>query len=368
MLYNGNMGTRAPTDTVRAGWRDPAHTNVFQWGSRLLACHEYALPHTLDLSTLETIGPDTLKGNLELKAVSAHYRYDADEDSLVCVAFKAAVKPGQLPRVSFYEFNRDVDLKRSAIRLELPDANYAHDFCLTPSWFVLHITPFIDTRVETLKEIQRRKLFPGETMKYVAGLPSQFCLIERRPASGAQPKIMRFDVDPCHIYHYVNARESLVDGTVSFSACCLPPGFTMEWQDKAFLSNAGEAPGVMHSFALNPNTGSFVRSTVKGLETTSCEFPASSPYRHCPRSENVKTDIFYLMASSPSVAQPFTDVVKYNAATGHVSRWHSDGVVGEPCFVPRLGRASAWYGAEDDGYVIVQGQFVAWVFVYCARI
>jgi all-trans-8'-apo-beta-carotenal 15,15'-oxygenase len=354
MLYNGNMGTRAPKDTVRPGWRDPAHTNVFHWGSRLLACHEYALPHALNPTTLETLGADTLNNNLELKVVSAHYRYDADLDVLVCVAFKAALKPTAQPRVSFYEFDRSMTLKH-VLRMEIPAANYAHDFCLTPSWMVMHISPFIDTRPETLREMQKKELFPGETMKYVQGIPSQFCLIERRPRQNASPKILRFDIDPCHIYHYVNCRENAKTGVITFSACCLPVGFTMEWKDHVFLANSGDAPGVMHEYTISPREGSCVRTRIPGLETTSCEFPTANQYRHVPRSVKTKTDIFYLMASQPSVALPFTDVVKYNAATGAVSRWHAPfGVVGEPCFMPRLGRASAWHGEEDDGWVIVQ--------------
>jgi len=110
----------------------------------------------------------------------------------------------------------------------------------------------------------------------------------------------------------------------------------------------------MHRFDIDPTTGSFVHAPIKGLETTSCEFPLANAFRHVPRSPAIKSDIFYLMAAQPSVAQPFTDVVKYNAGTGHVSRWHSEGVCGEPCFIPRLGRASAWHGDEDDVYVIVQ--------------
>jgi len=34
--------------------------------------------------------------------------------------------------------------------------------------------------------------------------------------------------------------------------------------------------------------------------------------------------------------------------------WYSDGVIGEPVFMPRYGYESSVVGAEDDGYVIVQ--------------
>ena len=34
--------------------------------------------------------------------------------------------------------------------------------------------------------------------------------------------------------------------------------------------------------------------------------------------------------------------------------WYSEGIIGEPTFVPRLGYAGSDQGDEDDGYVLVQ--------------
>jgi len=244
---------------------------------------------------------------------------------------------------------------KHASRLQLESVNYAHDFVLTPNWYVVHVTPFIDTSLETLKEIMEGKNSPGQSMRYIPGTPSQFVLIERFPKGNEESrKVVRFHTEPCHIYHYAHCRENPETGIVSFQACCLPVNFNMEWQFKAFLSNTGDAPGVMHSYELNPHTGGISRRVTPGLESTSCEFPTTHPFRHCVRSSKVSTRYFYLMGGQPSVALPFSDVVKYDVETGMVSRWHSGGVVGEPCFIPRLGRASAWHGDEDDGWIVVQ--------------
>ncbi len=40
--------------------------------------------------------------------------------------------------------------------------------------------------------------------------------------------------------------------------------------------------------------------------------------------------------------------------TGSRQVWYSDGVIGEPMFVPRFGYESRDRGDEDDGYVLVQ--------------
>ena len=115
---------------------------------------------------------------------------------------------------------------------------------LTPSWYIVHVSPFIDTRPATYELIKKGKVFPGETMKYVPGAPSQMILIERRPAGGQAPKLVRFNIDPFHVFHFCNGREDAATGAVSFNAACLPPGFTMEWVDRAFLSNAVRAFGL----------------------------------------------------------------------------------------------------------------------------
>ncbi len=62
------------------------------------------------------------------------------------------------------------------------------------------------------------------------------------------------------------------------------------------------------------------------------------------------------MAAAPGLAVPFTDIVKCDAQSStEVGAWHFEGrVVGEPCFVPRLGHASAECGEEDDGWIIAQ--------------
>ena len=354
MLYDGQMGSRAPAESRRPGWRDPSHTNVMYHGGKIMTMHEYALPHALDPTTLETVGPDALGGALELRTMSAHFRYDADLDSLVTVAFKpGAPAANRAPHLSFYEFAPNWQLKR-ALRLSVDGLQYAHDFLITKTWYVVHVTPFVDTSPDTLARIAAGKLAPGESMRYVPGAPSQMCLVERFPADAAKPRILRLDTEPCHIYHYANCAED-ADGVVKFEACCLPVNFNMEWQHRGFLSNSGDAPGTMFEYEVDPrNGGSLARRVLPGLEATACEFPTTNPFRNCVRAPGVSARFFYLMAGAPGVALPFTDVVKYDTATRRVARWRSDGVVGEPCFVPRLGRASAWHGDEDDGWVIVQ--------------
>jgi len=61
------------------------------------------------------------------------------------------------------------------------------------------------------------------------------------------------------------------------------------------------------------------------------------------------------MAADKGCATPYQAIVKHDAeSSSGRAAWHTQGVVGEPCYIPRLGRASATAGAEDDGWVLVQ--------------
>jgi len=204
------------------------------------------------------------------------------------------------------------------------------------------MTPFVTADMETLMAIKAGKLSPGESMRHYPELPSKIVLIER-----FGDRVLQFDVGPCHIYHFGTCYQSGQD--ISFNAVCLPENFNMQWQHKMWLSNAGEAPGMLYRFNLQAVEGGAV--TYQLAANVSCEFPAVHPYRHVPEQPLRYT---YLMAAAEGKALPFTTIVKSDA-NGPSTCWSTGGqVIGEPCFVPRLGYSSAQFGDEDDGWLIAQ--------------
>lgn len=401
MLFPGQMGSRPPASSsdsphYNTRYRDPSHTNVFQWGGKVIAAHEYTFPHALQPATLLTLGRDHLNSSIErTRAMSAHFRYDADFDSLVVCGFRTGIPAlKKTPRLEVVEFDRAWNICEK-VYLEIDGLNYVHDFLLTPDFYIFHMTPFVDVSLETLMKIKSGQSSPGESMRYYPHLPSKMVFVERRRGvrngtekkatpevvdySDATRTVLQLDTEPCHIYHFtlcnqtVDVQNSRV--VIRFSACCLPKEFTMDWQYKAFLANTNDAPGRMHSYeAILPFTSetstakrtflpsecSLSRWVTPGLSDTSCEFPTTHPYRHCvrrpsnDRNNHLTYKYTYVMSSAAGTTLPFTDVVKHNQETSEVNRWHAEGVVGEPCFIPRLGHAGAWYGDEDDGWLLVQ--------------
>jgi len=225
-LFPGQMGTREfrdyrILDTVRAlmgqtmlmKWRDPSNTNVYYWGGKLITCYETKLPHVLDPKTLSTLGRDTFGGALDLNVLSAHPRIDHKKQRLVCFGLKPS---GTLPQLGIYEFDKDWNCK---VKRTIPMQGlfYSHDFLLTDTYYIFHMTPFVRfTKSQALKIVMGLN-GAGDFMKYYEDLPSKIILI---PRVATQP-ILQFNTDPCHIFHFSTCEENRLAGTIDFTAVCL---------------------------------------------------------------------------------------------------------------------------------------------------
>jgi all-trans-8'-apo-beta-carotenal 15,15'-oxygenase len=347
-LFPGQMGTRTAA-TKGKPYRNPAHTNVWEWGGVLVTSHEYALPHILDPATLETVGASLLSGALKsVRTLGAHPRFDMHQNRLVTESFKPTLPGGRPSTLFFAEFDRAWSCKHS-ITFNIEGMNYAHDYLLFKDFYIAHMTPFVTVSKENMRAIMEGKSSPGEQMKYNPQLPSRMYILPRY--DGKIP--IRFvDVMPCHIYHFGRALHDPLTDTVTFDACCLPKEFNMNWQKKFFLSNVVDAPGLMYNFAIDLKT---MKVKEEQADRAACEFPTVNPFRHIGNVTQPPR-YTYTMACDSGLTVPFQDVVKIDAICGSSGRqtWHSEGVVGEPFFMPRLGAASAFFGAEDDGWLIVQ--------------
>eukprot|EP00794_Sanderia_malayensis_P020118 gene20118-22089_t len=355
-IYRGQMGTanKQPVkDTIKAlsalvtgsklslNFRNPSNTNVFYWGGKLLSCYETSMPICLDPHNLETLGIDNLNGNLELSCLGAHFRVDAVNDRLVCFSQRPGV--GTLPKLAIYEFNQDWSLHRKQT-CSIEGLNYVHDFALLPDYYLVHITPFVKISAVSGFAIAAGWSSPGETMRYFKDQPSKLVLVPRDPARKDQ--IVTVNTGAYHMYHYGTAEQ--IGNCVQFVAPCYEEKFKMDFENGMWLSNASVAPGKLRQFTINIDEKTCVDKVV---DEASCEFISIHPYRHGFQGTNFN----YLMANDRQGQNvPFRDVIKYDTATGSRQVWHSEGIIGEPCFVPRFGYESRDRGCEDDGYVLVQ--------------
>ncbi|KAJ3219238.1 hypothetical protein HK099_004771 [Clydaea vesicula] len=250
-----SLATRSKTKLQP--FRDPSNTNVFYWGGKLLSSYETMLPHSIDPTNLNTLGPDDLNETLKIPAFSAHFRVDPILKRLVTLSLKPETpslpgKNGALPILQMNEYDEDWKLMQTQIH-NIPGLNYSHDFLLTEHFYVLHMTPFVKTSATLFIQIALGLKSPGDAMKHYPECPSNFVVIERKQ----NPKVYFFKTGRFHIFHFGNISEVKVSSDeylLEFNAVCLGDNaiekFNMSFDQGLWLANGSECPGHLLEFRL----------------------------------------------------------------------------------------------------------------------
>ncbi|MDP2271650.1 MAG: carotenoid oxygenase family protein [Archangium sp.] len=123
-----NLGFGAP--------RNVANTTIVPWAGRLLAGWEGGAPYALDPETLATRGEETFGGALAKQATLAHFKIDSAQQRLV----SCSIAMGPQTKVTFREFDAQGALATTK-EVALPGQHFAHDFVITPRWYVLASNP-----------------------------------------------------------------------------------------------------------------------------------------------------------------------------------------------------------------------------------
>ncbi|MCX6128402.1 MAG: carotenoid oxygenase family protein, partial [Proteobacteria bacterium] len=157
MLFPGQMGSAPPSmlkfkqrslallalmrgKTPRIRFRDPSNTNVFYWGGKLLSCYETKLPHELDPFSLDTLGKTDLQGDIDWRNLSAHFRYDPLNRSLVLLSHQLNFP--NTPKIKILHYDATWGLIKKDL-IEVPGLSYIHDFGMTENYYIVHVTPFV---------------------------------------------------------------------------------------------------------------------------------------------------------------------------------------------------------------------------------
>ena len=140
----------------------PPRAQVLYWGGKLLSLYETGLPYSLDPRTLSTLGEDNLGGVLSQGSMGAHFRYDSQRDRLVVISLRPGLRRGS--SLSVCELDRSWRLLQKQTH-RIPSLNYAHDFVLTPHFYVFHITPFVQITQQSVREVATGTSSPGEQMR-----------------------------------------------------------------------------------------------------------------------------------------------------------------------------------------------------------
>ena len=322
-----SLGEEWPAGPVHAGMDFAANTHVIAHAGRTLATVEAgALPYELT-PELETVGPCDFDGTLP-GGYAAHTKLDRQTGDLHAVAYfwgwdhVQHVVVGADGRVS------------GTTDVPVSDGPMMHDFALTETYVVLFDLPVTFSMAVASA---------GSKLPY-SWNPSHQARVGLLPRTGAVREVRWLEVDPCWVFHTLNAYDD--GGRVVVDMCRYEGAYDMR-----VLAEQG--PLTLERWIIDPAAG---RVTRQGLDDRQQEFPrvddrvVARPHRYGYSA--VVGDV------SRATVQPngdFRDDAFANALLKHdlsagtveVHPFGRGAAAGEAVFAPSSPEA-----AEDDGCVM----------------
>ena len=312
-----------------------ANTHIIRHAGRILALEEGSYPYELN-AELDTLGPctfatDPIGGNQGLgsgganrvnTAFTAHPHVCPETGELIAFGY------GQLPPyLVYYRISAEGKvLQREEINV--PGPTMIHDFMISRKYAI-----FMDLPVVFDLEAALRGTMPFHwSDEYGAR-------IGLMPREGTNAQVRWFDVDPCYVFHTVNAWDALEDGSekVYFDVCRM----SEIWREAGDMKMA-ESTNSLHRFEFDLTRGTVSEST---LDDRSMDFP-----RIDDRRVGLENRYAYTLQMGDKRTGDEGGHLKFDLQTGSSER-HEFGrgmVAGEPVFVSASGASVN----SDAGWVM----------------
>jgi carotenoid cleavage dioxygenase-like enzyme len=321
------LGRPWPGGPVHAGMDFAANTHVIGHAGRTLATVEAgALPYELT-EELDTVGPCDFDGTLP-GGYAAHTKSDRRTGELHAVAYFWAWDHVQHVVVG-------PDGKVSGTTdIAVPDGPMMHDFALTERYVVL-----LDLPVTFSMDAAAA----GSQLPYTWN-PAHQPRIGLLPREGATREVRWFEVDPCWVFHTLNAYD---DGDRVVIDLCRYAG---SYDLSALIA---KGPLTLDRWTVDPATGTVSQQR---LDDRRQEFPrvdervVARPHRYGYSAVTGEASGATVQMDGSFSDGAFADaLLKHDLAAGTVEahRFPRDATVGEAVFAPSSPEA-----AEDDGYLM----------------
>jgi carotenoid cleavage dioxygenase-like enzyme len=305
-----------------------ANTHVWRHAGRMFALEEASLPNEFS-PELDTLGPYDFDGGLATP-MTAHPHRCAETGEMHFFGYQLV----SAPYVTYHVADAAGNLVHSQ-GIDVPGPTMVHDFALSR-----HYAIFLDLPVVfSLEQAMRGGMPFGWDESYGARIG---LLHRERARQGEQPTW--FDIDPCYVFHIMNAWDDVQGGTDDVSGgdvVHLDAGrHRSMWRGDA---DAFE-PCFLWRWHFDLTTG---RVTEEQLDERSHGFP-----RIDDRRTGLSNRYGWVLASAtdrPPMTDGATGIRKYDLLTG-TSEYHDFGPTvscGEPVFV-----AASDSAAEDEGWVM----------------
>lgn len=310
------LGEPAPRGP-RQPMYDSSNTNVLGHAGRILALTEGCVPYELT-PELDTVGRQDFGGPLP-SGMTAHPKVDPETGELLSFAYWF-----EEPYVRYHVIGADGALVRS-VPVDTPGPTMMHDFAVTDRSVI-----FFDLPVLFSLELAMDPDVPfpfqwDDTYQARVGVMSR---------DGDGSDLRWSEVDPCYVFHPMNAYED-GDGRVVVDVARHADMFR-----RSAETSAQSSALTLDRWTIDPAAGKVVEER---LDDRPQEFP-----RVDPRLIGRRHRYGYTAESSLLPGEEGSAILKHDLQAGTVEAHElGDGrVPGEPTFIPAEG------GAEDEGWLV----------------
>lgn len=305
-----------PAETHPVG--NPANTNVVYHAGKILALCEVGLPYVIS-PELETVGKYDFDGKLT-GAMTAHPHTDPATGEMFFFGYWFVE-----PYLRYHHVSADGLLLRSE-EITVKGPTMIHDFAITENYAIFFDLPVVFDM----------NLAASGTMPYKWD-PSYGARVGVMPREGGDADVKWFEVEPCYVFHQLNAYESGDQVIVDVAR------YASMWDLDSDAVFSDDGAPTLHRWTFDLSSGVANEET---LLEQGFEFP-----RVDPRVAGRRSRYGYGSALRPSDDESiqFGNLIKFDQTTG-ATEIHDlgDGVgAGEGVFAPASDSAG-----EDEGWII----------------
>lgn len=296
-----------------------ANTHLVAHAGRLFALEEGGFPYEVT-PELATIGAYTFDGALRTP-MTAHPKTCPRTGELLFFGYQ--LRP---PFLTYYRASRTGRLLQTQV-VDVPRATMMHDFAVTANHVVFMDLPVVFDA--------RGAATGGPPWRWDDGHRARFGVLPRADGDAA---VRWFDVEPCYVWHTMNAFEG--EDTITVTGTRVP---TL-WREGP--DDLGGGLPVLHRWVLHLATGTVTEAP---LDDAPSEYP-----RVADSGIGLPHRYGYTTSFSLDAEPHHAEVYKYDLTRGAVRTVHrfpAGHTCGEAVFVPR-DPGAAGGGAEDNGYLM----------------
>ena len=348
-----------------------ANTNVLTHAGKTLALIEAGVANYELTDELETVGTCDFDGTLP-GGYTAHPHRDPATGELHAVSYSFA--RGRTVQYSVIDTNGHA---RRTVDVEVSGSPMMHDFSLTDKYVVVYDLPVTFDPVQVMPaSVPRWLRLPARlVMQSLVGrvrVPSPIAAMANRdtrrsvglpyawnpnyparigvmPREGSNQDVRWFDIEPCYVYHPLNAYSEIRDGAEVLVLDVVRYSRMFDRDRRG----PGESLPRLDRWTVNLTTGAV---STECRDDRAQEFPRINEALTGGRHRFGYT--VGIEGGFVAAAEMSTSVYKHDYAAGstRVAALDPDLLMGEVCFVPNPpGGGAGGAGAEDDGILMGYG-------------